>query len=49
MTRRAAEVTELQNRLAATETASAKAKEELVLNLTNMEKLKKDFEAERYA
>ena len=49
MTRRAAEVTELRNRLAATETASAKAKEELALNLTNMEKLKKDFEAERSA
>ena len=47
LTRRAAEVTELRNRLSATETASAKAKEELALNLTNMEKLKKDFEAER--
>ena len=49
MTRRAAEVTELRNRLAATETAAAKAKEELALNLTSAEKLKKDFEAERSA
>ena len=43
LTRRAAEVSELRNRLAATETASAKAKDELVPNLTNTEKLKKDL------
>ena len=47
MIRRAAEITELRNRLAATETASTKVKDDLVLNLTNTEKLKKDFEAER--
>ena len=47
MTRRASEVIELRNRLAVNKTASAKAKEELVLTLTNMEKLKKDFEVER--
>ena len=47
LTRRAAEVTELRNRLAATESAAAKAKEQLALNLTSAEKLKKDFEAER--
>ena len=47
MNRRASEATELRNSLAFHETASTKAKEELVLALTNMEKLKKDFEAER--
>ena len=47
MTQRAAEVIELRDRLVVTETASVKSKEELALNLTNMEKLKKDFEVER--
>ena len=47
MTRRAAEVTELRNRLAVAETTSSKAKDDLALSLTNAEKLKKDFEAER--
>ena len=47
LNRRASEATELRNSLAFHETASTKAKEELVLALTNMEKLKKDFEAER--
>ena len=49
MTRRAEEITELRNRLAVTETASVKAKDELALSLSNAEKLKKDFEAERTA
>ena len=44
---RALETTELRNNLAFQETASTKAKEELSLALASMEKLKKDFEAER--
>ena len=47
MNRRASEITELRNNLALQETASTKAKEELTLALASMEKLKKDFEAER--
>ena len=43
----AAEITELRNRLAVTETSSAKAKDDLALSLTNAEKLKNDFEAEQ--
>ena len=39
--------TVLRNSLAFHETASAKAKDQLFLALTNMEKLKKDFEAKR--
>ena len=47
LNRLASEAAELRNNLAFHETASAKAKEELVLALTNTEKLKNFFEAER--
>ena len=47
LTQRAAEITELRNRLAVTETASAKAKDDLALSLTTAKQLKKYFEAER--
>ena len=47
LNRRASEITELRNSLSFQETASTKAKEELTLALASMEKLRKDFEAER--
>ena len=47
LTPRAAEITELRNRLAETETAAAKAKKDLALSLTTAEQLKKYFESER--
>ena len=49
LNRRAEEITELQNRLAETESAAAKAKKELALSLTTAEQLKNFFEEERTA